>query len=85
MMRDLRVDLGLALAHGEVAPDARMGLGGVSVELRHGGDGSPRGGLVRARHEGSGMKACGSKPLKPSGTHAPRAGGRHHLAAEGDR
>ena len=46
--RDLRVDLGLALAHGEIAPDAGVGLGGVAVVLRHRGDGGA-GGLPRKR------------------------------------
>ena len=46
---DLRIDLGLALAHGEVAPDAGMGLGRVPVELRHVGDRAARGCLVGVR------------------------------------
>jgi hypothetical protein len=31
---DLRVDLRLSLAYGEIAPDAGMGLCGMPVELR---------------------------------------------------
>src|SRR3982751_877653 len=35
---DLRVDLGLALAHREIAPDAAVGLGVGAVEGLHGAD-----------------------------------------------
>ena len=31
---DLRIHLRAALAHSEIAPDSRMGLGGVPVEFR---------------------------------------------------
>src|SRR3712207_9112862 len=54
---NLRIDLSLALAHSEIAPDAGMGLRRVSVELRHVGNGAPCCSLGRSRPEGIGIKA----------------------------
>ena len=51
---DLRIDLGLALAHGKIAIDARMRLGGVPVEFGQRCNRGARSGISGTRRETGG-------------------------------
>ena len=75
--RDLLVDLGLALAHREVAPDARMGLGAVAGVF-----GKRRDRGARPRLAGAGREGFRIELLEADRRDAARLGDRDHLAPE---
>ena len=78
--RELGLDLGLALAHGKVAPDAAMGLGRAAVEGDHVVEGGGRG-----RHAGTGQEGRGIEAVEGLGLDARRDGHGHDLAAQRDQ
>ena len=74
---DLRINFGLAFAHGQVAVNTGVRFGGVAVELGQGSNGGACPG-VRC----TGRKTGRIKPIEPDRHHTACCGYRHHFTRQ---